>query len=72
MTEGPYHVYPTWESHDETWDCWCEPTLEEGMVIHHARVCRGGARHVWFGAECAECGQRRADCAQGARWEGSV
>lgn len=66
------HVSPSWESHEESVDCWCEPTLEEGLVIHHARVCRHGGRHVWFGGECVECGQRRVDCAQDAGRVGEV
>jgi hypothetical protein len=67
------HVTPEWEKHDDSPDCWCEPSVTEGgrLVTHHARTCMDGGPHYWvmrpsppplrsMRQECNDCGQPRA------------
>lgn len=78
---GRVHVIPDWERHEESVDCWCEPSISEGgrLITHHARRCKPRFRaHHWVWRtdpdnthlermECFNCGQPKKHVAQGAR-----
>lgn len=53
-------IVPSWEKHELSADCFCEPTIESNgkLIIHHAKVCKGGERHQWRRGKCRTCGQR--------------
>jgi len=75
----PIHVTPTWERHEDSRDCWCEPTVKDDgrVIVHHAKTCKQpyGVHHwVWRPdpdrprmerSECLHCGQPRAHVTQG-------
>ena len=64
MTER-VHVTPNWEQHEESPDCWCEPSLQvfgcAALVVHHAMRCSDGRPHSYTLATCTRCGQALED-----------
>lgn len=79
MRDDRLHVVPQWEEHENSPDCWCEPTIAEdgNLVVHHAATCkRPFDVHHWVWkkdpdkpyverSECAHCGQPRKHVNQG-------
>ncbi len=54
------HVMPTWEPHESTLLCQCEPRItKDGVIVHDARTCMPGSEHMFVNGECAICGAWR-------------
>ena len=34
--DGQMHAIPANEDHDHARSCWCRPTLDDGVLVHHS------------------------------------